>query len=291
LESDEKTIKSGILSGTIIGFWKQFKQYRPGYIGLIVMVLSIVIAVIAPYIIPYDPTNLGEDLISPPSLKHFAGTDHFGRDEFSRVLIGLRTSLLVGIGAAGLSTIIGVVLGAIPGYFGGRIDDVFSRFFEIFMMIPTFFLVLLAVSFFGSNIYLIMLIIGLTSWPGTARIMRSQVMTLKTLEFVESSIAIGGGDFYTLFRHIVPNGLYPVITSGALRIGGAMITEAGLSFLGLGDPSAISLGREIRTGARFLGVAPWIVAFPGLVLFILVLAFNMIGDGINFTFNPKLRER
>jgi len=272
-------------------FWKRFRRYKPGYFGFILLAFACVVALVAPFVSPYDPRVLGGELISPPSSIHYMGTDHFGRDVFSRVIYGLRTSLVVGLGAAGLSTAIGIFLGAIPGYFGGKIDHIFSRFFEVFMTIPVFFLVILTAAFLGSDLRLVMLIIALTSWPGTARIMRSQVLTLKAREFVESSIVIGGGDFYTLFRHIVPNGLYPVITLGTLRIGNAILTEAGLSFLGLGDPSAISLGKEIQTGARFLGVAPWLVTFPGLMLVIIVLAVNMIGDGMNYVLNPRLRER
>ena len=275
----------------VVGFWQQYRRYRPGYIGFIVLVVICLIALLAPYIAPYRPEDMQAELLLPPSQGHFMGTDYFGRDEFSRVICGLSTSLLVGIGAAGLSTLIGAVLGAIPGYFGGKVDHVFSRFFEIFMIIPIFFLVVLAAALFGSSLNVVLLIIALTSWPETARVMRSQVLTIKTREFVESSILVGEGGLYTLFRHVVPNGLYPVITVGTLRIGAAILTEAGLSFLGLGDPSALSLGKEIQTGSRFLGVAPWLVTFPGIVLVILVLTFNMIGDGMNFAFNPRSRTR
>ncbi|GAI85463.1 unnamed protein product [marine sediment metagenome] len=180
-------------------FWRQFKQYKPAYIGAIILLLAIIAGLFPQYIAPNDPWAMKFELFAPPFASSLLGTDQLGRDVLSRSIYGLRTSLLVGIGAAGIATMLGVVLGAIPGYFGGKVDYIFSRFFEIFMMIPTFFLVVLVVAIFGPNIKFIMLIIGLTSWPATARIMRSQVMTLKTREFVESSLVIGGGDIYTIY--------------------------------------------------------------------------------------------
>lgn len=275
------------LAASMTRFWERFKRYRPGYVGLVAVVVVLLIAIIAPYLTPYNPQEITEATIRPPSLSHLMGTDQLGRDEFSRVVYGLRSSLLVGLGAAGISTLIGVFFGAVSGYFGGRVDAFLSRCFEIFMMIPAFFLIILAAVVFGANMTMLILIIGLTTWPASARIMRSQVLTLKTREFVESSVVVGQGDLSTLFRHVVPNGLYPVITMGALRIGAAMITEASMAFLGLGDPSIPSLGKEIQIGVQVLRVAPWIATFPGVVLLILVLAFNLLADGLNVAFNPK----
>jgi len=288
-QDDSKPHASTILS-SLLTFWKQFKNYKPAYIGLVIVIFSLFIALLSSYIAPYNPDKMEFDTIMSPNWNNPLGTDHLGRDMLSRILYGLKTSIMIGFVAAGISTLIGVVLGAIPGYFGGKIDQLFSRFFEIFMMIPTFFLVILAAALFGGNINNIMIIIGLTTWPSTARIMRSQVLTLKNREYVESSLVLGGSDMYTLFRHIVPNGLYPVITIGTLGIGSAILTEAGLSFLGLGDPSAISLGKEIQSATKFLQVAPHLIIFPGLVLIILVFAFNMIGDGLNLIFNPRLKK-
>jgi peptide/nickel transport system permease protein len=272
-------------------FWNQFKTYRPAYAGSIIMLIAIIIGLFAQFITPYDPYDLEFELLQTPSLAHPMGTDYLGRDIFSRSIYGLSNSLKVGLGAAGLAIVIGVILGSIPGYYGGIIDTLFSRFFEIFMMIPSFLLVILIVALFGSNINFIIIVIGVTIWPSTARIMRSQVMTIKTREYVESSIVIGGSDLYTLFRHIIPNGIYPAITIGMLRIGSAILTEAGLSFLGLGDPSAISLGKDIRNATKFIHIAPHLITFPGLILIVIVLAVNMIGDGLNVTFNPRLRKR
>lgn len=276
---------------SLVGFWKEFKNHKPGYIGIVIMATAILIGLLAPYISPYNPRELEFDVLESPSFNHPMGTDYLGRDMLSRVIHGISTSLMIGIGATALSTILGVILGAIPGYLGGKIDVLFSRVFEIFMMIPTLLLLILAAALMGSNINNIMILIGITTWPAVARIMRSQVLTLKTREYVESSIAIGGGGMYTLFRHIVPNGLYPVITVGTMSIGGAILMEAALSFLGLGDPSAISLGKEIRMGVQFMPVTPYYVTFPGIILIILVLAFNMIGDGLNSVFNPRLKRR
>lgn len=289
-KGNEYNVELGLLPA-IKGFWYHFKSYKPGYAGSIIMLVAIIVSIFAPYIAPSDPHSFDYELLETPSLAHPMGTDYLGRDILSRSIYGLSNSLKVGLGAAGLAIFIGIILGSIPGYYGGTIDTIFSRFFEVFMMIPSFLLVLLIVALFGSNINFIIIVIGITIWPSTARIMRSQVMTIKTREYVESSIVIGGSDLYTLFKHIIPNGIYPVITIGMLRIGSAILTEAGLSFLGLGDPSAISLGKDIRNATKFLQIAPHLITYPGLILIIVVLAVNMIGDGLNVTFNPRLRKK
>ena len=289
-KGNNDNVKLGLLPA-IKNFWNNFKSYKPAYAGSIIMLVTIIVSIFAPYIVPSDPHSLDYELLEPPSLAHPMGTDYLGRDILSRSIYGLSNSLKVGLGAAGLAILIGIILGSIPGYYGGIIDTIFSRFFEVFMMIPSFLLVLLIVALFGSNINFIIIVIGITIWPSTARIMRSQVMTIKTREYVESSIVIGGSDLYTLFKHIIPNGIYPVITMGMLRIGSAILTEAGLSFLGLGDPSAISLGKDIKNATKFLQIAPHLITYPGLILIIVVLAVNMIGDGLNITFNPRLRKK
>lgn len=219
------------------------------------------------------------------------GTDFLGRDVLSRVIWGTRVSLIFGLCAAGLSLVVGVILGAIAGYYGEWIDDLFSRFFEVFLTIPRVFLVIVIVSLWGSSMYNAILIIGLTMWPTNARIMRAQVLSLKERGFVEATMATGASNFRILFTHIIPNGIYPVISESTLQISYAILLEAGLSFLGLGDPTVVSWGQLLRH-AQFHIMREWYtVIFAGLALCILILGFNLLGDGINYALNPRLRER
>ncbi len=218
------------------------------------------------------------------------GTDHLGREMLSRTIWGARLGLSVAFVSAGISTALGVLLGAVPSYYGGVWDEVFSRFFDIFLLIPAFFLLIVIVALFGSSIYFVMVVIGLTTWPRSARIMRSQVLTLKPRAFVQAARAAGASHLRVLFHHIVPNGLPPVITNSTLLMGTAVLTEAGLSFLGLGDANTVSWGRMIFDGQRQLGPAPWMSLFPGLTMLIVVWAFNMVGDAVNRLLSPQVRE-
>jgi peptide/nickel transport system permease protein len=171
------------------------------------------------------------------------------------------------------------------------VDDFMSRATEVFQMIPVFFLLIVTAALFGSDISFVILAIGLTTWPSNARIMRSQVLTLKRRPYVLALVSTGASMPRILFRHIIPNGVFPVITNSALRMGSAMLTEAGLSFLGLGDPNVISWGQMVQGSQLMLNMAPWISLFPGMALLLLVCAFNLVGDGLNFAMNPRLRAR
>jgi peptide/nickel transport system permease protein len=261
-----------------------------GVAGLLILLGALFVAIFAPQLSRYDPYGLSSEMLQAPSAAHPMGTDHLGRDTMSGIMHGIRLSLLFAVVVAGLSSVFGVVLGAIPGYWGGSVDDIFCRFFDIFLMIPSFFLIILVVAMFGSNIWFTMLIVGLTDWPSNARLVRSQVLSLKTRQFVLAAIGSGGSSLFVLFRHILPNGLYPVVANSALQMGAAILTEAGLSFLGLGDPNQLSLGQILHSAQNHIE-AWWLAFFPGVAIAVLVLAFNLIGDGINFVFNPMLREK
>jgi len=249
------------------------------------------LAVFAPYISPYDPFFLSDDLYKPPSFSHPLGTDSFGRDVLSRIIWGSRVSLFFGGCAAAISLLIGIVLGAIPGYFGGILDDLFSRFFEIFLMIPRLVIIILVVAVFGSNIYYSVLVVGLTIWPTNAKLARVQVITIKNRGYIQSSISAGAGHFRVLFYHIIPNGIYPLIANSTIEMGSAILIETSLSFLGLGDLNYVSWGQILQKGQAAIFSAWWVIIFPGISIFLLVFAFSLVGDGINFALNPKLRER
>lgn len=274
------------------GFWRRYAKSKPAVGGLFIIFLFSVVAASAPVIAPFNPFRMNFKLLfSPPNSEHPMGTDQFGRDIFSRIIWGTRVSLLVGLVSVGISTLIGVILGSISGYFGGRIDEIIMRFVEIFMMIPTFFLILTVITLFGSSIWNVMAIMGLTGWSGTARVMRAQFLSLKEKEFTEAARAVGTSSSRIIFSEILPNAIFPAIVSASMRISSAIMTEASLSFLGLGDPNQCSWGWMLNDALQSIRRAWWPSIFPGLAITITVIAFNLMGDGLNDALNPQLKER
>lgn len=255
--------------------------------GALLLGLVTVAAAFAPFIAPYDPFSLHRPL-QPISSAHLLGTDPIGRDILSMIIWGGRVSLAFAFGAAALSLAVGVVMGAIPGYFGGVVDDVFSRFFETFLVIPRLFLIILIVALLGSNILFVIAVIGLTMWPSNAKIMRAQVLTIKKRGYVQAAIAAGVSPLPIIFRHVVPNGLAPVIANSTLQMAYAVLTESGLSFLGLGDVNQVSWGQILNAGQGFVRSAPWIVVSPGLAIMTLLLGLHLVGDGVTRVLNPRL---
>lgn len=271
-------------------FAKRYLSSRYGLAGLIMFLTMLIMALFAPVIAPYKPTDISHDMLSPPSKVHPFGTDHLGRDVFSRVVHGARVSLTVGFVAAGLSALIGIVIGALSGYIGGVFDEVISKIIDSFLMFPVFFLILIIVAVFGRNLVYIMLVIGLTTWPSNARIMRAQTMSIKEKAFVKIARANGESPTRIIFTHIIPNGMYPVVANSAMQIGGAILTEAALSFLGLGDPSVVSWGKMINDARSYMLFAWWGIVFPGIFTVITVVTFSFIGDGLQQALYPKLSE-
>ncbi|WP_448531252.1 ABC transporter permease [Pseudothermotoga sp.] len=271
-------------------FAKRYLSSRYGLAGLIMFFTMLIMALFAPVIAPYKPTDISHDMLSPPSKVHPFGTDHLGRDVFSRVVHGARVSLTVGFVAAGLSALIGIVIGALSGYIGGVFDEVISKIIDSFLMFPVFFLILIIVAVFGRNLVYIMLVIGLTTWPSNARIMRAQTMSIKEKAFVKIARANGESPTRIIFTHIIPNGMYPVVANSAMQIGGAILTEAALSFLGLGDPSVVSWGKMINDARSYMLFAWWSIVFPGIFTVITVVTFSFIGDGLQQALYPKLSE-
>jgi len=272
-------------------FWVRFRRNKFALLAIVILCLLSLLAIVAPIISPYNPEQMIFDRFMSPNPEHPMGTDHMGRDMLSRMIWGTRISLFVGFVSAGISITIGVLLGSIAGYYGGKIDDLIMRFVDFFLVIPTFFLILLIIAMFGSSIWNIMFVIGLTAWPSTTRLIRGQFLSLKEQPFVEAERALGASDHRMIFRCILPNAIHPVLVNLSFRVGAAIIIEAGLSFLGLGDPRSISWGMMLNTAQRFIRTAWWMAVFPGLFISIAVLSFNLVGDGLNDALNPRLMER
>lgn len=259
--------------------------------GLIFFVLVLLVVIFAPSLAPFDPYDLGDDLLVPPGTNgHWLGTTNMGQDVLSMIIYGSRASLAIGIVSALISGVIGTLLGAFAGFYGGKVDKVVSEIINIFLMIPTFFLILIIVALFGSSMINVMLVIGLTSWPSNARMMRVQAMSIKERTFVKSAISMGETKRQVLFKYIIPNGLFPIIANTTMGVAKAILTEASLSFLGLGDPNVISWGQMIYEGKQYLATGWWMSTFAGLFIMLIVMIFYMIGDGLNFALNPKMKK-
>lgn len=260
---------------------KKIRQVPELKWGLAFILVLILIAIFADWIAPYRYSDLFDETLVGPSSKFWFGTDELGRDIFSLVIQGTRTSLLIGLIAALLSTLIGIIIGALSGFYGGLVDRLVSEIINIFMMTPSFFLIIVVVALYGSSLRNIILVIALTSWTGTARMMRSQVISLKERTFVKALITLGESQFNILFKHIIPNGIYPIITDATTSISSAILYESSLSFLGLGDPGKPSWGRIIFMGKKYMTTAWWISVFGGLFLVFTVYAFHLIAEGMN----------
>lgn len=271
--------------------WRLFAASRYGPVGLVLLAIVATGAVFAPALAPADPFALGAaKFIGPGSIDHPLGTDHLGRDVYSQVLYGARLSLSIGLVAAGISAVVGVAVGSIAGFFGGWADLLLSRITDMFLIIPVFFLIIIIVATFGNGILYVMVVIGLTSWPANARLMRSEALTLRERTFIQALIALGEGRFRILMRHIIPNGIQPVIANSSLQIATAILIEAGLSFIGLGDPNKASWGRMINDGRTSILTAWWPSVFAGVAIVITVMAFYLIGDGLAYVLSPRGRR-
>ncbi|HMK83844.1 MAG TPA: ABC transporter permease [Candidatus Bathyarchaeia archaeon] len=239
---------------------------------------------------PYNPFDTTGASFVPPGSKYVLGTDDLGRDLLSQLLYGIRTSALVGGLAAFIAAMLGIVIGALAGYYGGVVDDTLSRITEVFLIIPGFFLALLIISFYGRSIWYVAIILGILSWPQVARITRGEFFQVRESSFVESARAIGASNRQIVFKEILPNAISPAIVAVMLQIPRAIILEAGLSYLGLWDPSTISLGYLLYSSREFYFNAWWLAMFPALALFAVTLAFNLAGDRVNEELNPKIRN-
>jgi peptide/nickel transport system permease protein len=273
-------------------FWRRYRRNRPAVIGLVVVVLFAAIAIFAQMIAPYDPFKIAiAPIFDGPSAQFLMGSDSLGRDVFSGVVYGARISLMIGFFAASTAAIIGILVGSTAGYLGGIVDIFLMRTTEVFQTIPAFFMALVLATLFGSSVWNVIILLGILSWPRIARLVRAEFLSIKEREFVEAARAVGSTDMEIVFSEILPNSLAPVIVDTSMEVGRAILTEAGLSFLGLGDLNQISWGMMLNNAQPYLRYAWWMAVFPGVCIFILVLALNLVGDGLNDALNPRLKEK
>jgi peptide/nickel transport system permease protein len=260
-------------------------------IGLVLVAIPSLTAILAPLLTHADPMALGPESLLPPASVHFMGTDDLGRDEFARVLYGGRISLMVGLFSALIAVSVGTFIGTVAGYFGEGIDDLLMRFTEVFQIIPRFLLAIVVVALLGGGQGKIILIIGLLSWPGTARVIRSQLLVIRGEEFVSAATMSGASSARIIVRHILPNVLPFIIISASLQTAAGVLVESYLSFLGLGDPSQPSWGLLLQQAQLYLQQAWWMSAFPGTFLSMTILGLNLIGDGLASRFGARAVTR
>jgi peptide/nickel transport system permease protein len=271
--------------------WIRFRQNKLSLVGLGLVSVFVVCGLFAPWIAPYEPFALVGNRLMPPSLEHVFGTDHLGRDIFSGVIAGTRTSFEVGFLSTGLSLVIGMLIGAVAGFYGGRVDDLLMRFTEIFQVMPRFFLALVIVALFGANLWGTIFVIGILSWAEIARLVRSEFLTLRERPFVMAARAYGAGDLRIITREVLPNALTAVVVAASLQVPSAIVLEAGLSFIGAGDPNVMSWGRMLNAAQNYIRQAWWTAAFPGIAITLMALGLAMLADGVNDFLNPRLRRK
>ena len=273
-------------------FWRALRRNPLALAGGVVVLVLAMAAILADYLAPYDPAahDMKRTLVGP-SWAHLLGTDQLGRDVFCRLLYGARISLAVGFVSVGIATAIGVLLGATAGYYGGRVDAVVMRFVDLMLTFPRFFLLLAVVAMLRPSVWTIMAVIGLTGWMGVARLVRAEFLSLREREFVLGARTLGATDLRVIGRHVLPNALVPVLVSATLGVAGAILTESGLSFLGLGvQPPVPTWGNLLNDGKANLEIAWWLSVFPGVTILVTVLAYNLLGEGLRDALDPRLRE-
>ncbi len=274
------------------GAWRRFLQNKGAVLGLVVLAIVMLMAATASTFFPGNPWSMAGAPVTPPlEPGHLFGTDMLGRDVMATIAHGARVSLLIGAVSTAAALLIGVTLGAVAGYAGGRIDDVIMRFTEFFQSIPSFVLALLIVSIFQPSVASIVVAVAIVSWPPVARIVRGEFLSLRSREFVQAAIVLGQNTRQIVFGQILPNALSPIIVLASFMIATAILLEAALSFLGLGDPNVMSWGFMIGSGRSTIRLAWWTSVFPGIALFLTVLSLNLIGEGLSDALNPRLRER
>ena len=271
--------------------WHQFRRNRAAEWSLYLIIGFVLAATLAYQLSPYDPFALGDETLVAPRGDHWMGTDDLGRDTLSRVIHGSRVPLLVGFLATAASMALGILIGSLSGYFGGRTDIVLMRVTEYVLVVPRFFLALLVVAMLGTGIEKIILVIGILGWPEVARVVRAQFLTFREREFVIAARAIGASHAKVIFHEILPNAIPPAVVVASILVARAILLEAGLSFLGLGDPNLISWGSLLSEAQERISASVWLALFPGLAISLLVLCINLFGDGINDVLNPKLRKK
>ena len=260
-----------------------------GTVGLLAILFLAFVALFGPTLTHADPGQISNQALQPPSPDMPFGTDQIGRNVFVEVVFGARVSLLVGVLAAGAAVLIGIVVGASAGFFGDRADIFLMRMSEIFQVIPSLILATLVVAILGASLPKIIAVLALLAWPTPARVMRGEVLRVKQLDFVDACRCLGYGELWILRRQVIPNAIGVLIPLACLEIGGAILREAALSFLGLSDPGVVSWGKLLNLGQDYLFQAWWIAVFPGIAIFATVLSYNLFGDGLGAVLNPRTR--
>ncbi len=274
-----------------MSFWQSFLRNRGAVVGLAVLVAVLLLAVSAPFLFPFDPWDTRGAPLQPPGEGFRLGSDMLGRDVLAGIFHGARVSLFIGVVSTVFAVAIGVVVGAVAGYFGGIVDDVAMRFTEFFQTIPSFVLAVLLVAILTPGLASIVIAISVVTWPPVARLARSEFLALRHREFVEAAVLSGVSHIRIIFAEVLPNALTPIVIMASLMVATAILTESALSFLGLGDPNRISWGYMIGAARAVFRQAWWLSVFPGLAIFVTVLAINLVGEGLNDALNPHLRRR
>lgn len=276
--------------------WQSFRsvmtQNKAAMAGAIIIGLYLLMMLVAPLVAPYDPFEISlEDKLTPPSMEHWMGTDDKGRDILSRILYGSRLSIGVGFASVLFGAFFGITLGLIAGYYGKWVDTIISRLLDVMLAFPGILLALAIISALGPGLINVTIAVGVFSIPLFARIVRGSTMEVKKLEYIDAIRTLGANDFTIIFKHIFPNVLSPIIVQGSMRLATAILSAAGLSFLGLGaQPPSPEWGAMLSSGRDFLFSAPYMALFPGLMISILVLGFNLFGDGLRDALDPKLKK-
>jgi peptide/nickel transport system permease protein len=270
---------------------RAFKENKTALFGLIVVVILVVLAIFAPYVTPYDPYEIDlNNRFSKPSLNHWFGTDMFGRDLFTRVIYGARISLAIGLIPSLIAVSIGAILGVVSGYIGGRLGYWVMRMADVVMAFPSLLLAIVVMYTLGATLFNLFIALSVVGWAGAARVVRSQALSIREKEFIEAAKAIGVKDIKIMARHVFPNCLPSLMVLFTMNIPDAILSEASLSFLGVGaQPPTPSWGLLVSNGKEFLFSAPWVAILPGVAIFITVLAFNFIGDGLRDAIDPYLK--
>lgn len=279
-------------------FWRQFRRNRLAVAAALVMILFYAAAVFAPYLAPCDPNQqILSERLKPPGFVsredgrvYLLGTDNLGRDILSRIIYGSRISLSIGFVAMGIGLTIGIMAGAVAGYYGGAIDNILMRFTDMIFSFPTLMLIITVAALLKPSIFNIMAVIGVTGWPRIARLVRGEFLSLKTRDFVEAARTLGASDARIIFRHILPNAMAPIIVAATLGVAGSILVEAALSFLGLGvQPPTASWGNMLFEAQDYFRFNWWTALFPGLAIFFTVLSINLVGDGLRDALDPRLK--
>lgn len=275
----------------LVAFWRRYRQNRAAVGGIVVLIAVVLLAVVGPFLYPVNPFDMIGIPLSPPFGQFPLGSDVSGRDILAGIIRGAGVSLTIGVVAAVSSTAVGVAVGAVAGYYGGVIDDILMRATEYFLTIPSFVLALVLVAIFSPTVVTVTTAIAVVSWPSVARLVRGEFIAHRGREYVQACRSIGMSDGEIILFQILPNALPSVIVIASLTVATAILTESGLSFLGLSDPSTVTWGYMIGVARTALFVAPWMIAIPGIAILITVLAINLVGEGLNDALNPRLKKR